>query len=119
MDLYRELRLGQFAWARYEVGPANASNMVKFTTPNVSAPFTLALGANHYRFVGMEITSNSSQGCNLQNDPPVNCFTYSLISPVSTSTPLVDSITVDRCYIHGSPTQDVREALSRMAPTSR
>lgn len=86
--------------------------MAKVTTPNVAPAFTLAPGANHYRLVGLEITSNSNQGGNLQNNPPSNNFTYCLvcwIPAIGSAEP--DSITVDRSYVHGSPTQDVGQGV--------
>jgi hypothetical protein len=40
-----------------QVSPGNSPSMPKVTTTNTSSPFTLAPGANHYRLVGLEITS--------------------------------------------------------------
>jgi hypothetical protein len=84
-------------------------------TPNGTPPITLAPNANHYRLVGLEVTTQSNQGCQPNHIPPVNCFTYFLIyPPVTPGVPgnLVDSITIDRSYIHGSPTYDVREGVN-------
>jgi len=98
------------------VGVADAVNMPKIVATGVTAPLTLPPGANHYRLAGLEIYSASTQGCNLTAIPPVNCFSYQLVNAASTpGKPLVDSITVDRCYIHGSPTQDVQHAISANA----
>ncbi len=96
------------------VGPTDAPNMPKIATPNANSAITIAPDANHYRFVGLEVTSQSNQGCRPLFTPPINCFTYILIYPPVTdgqSGHLVDSITVDRCYLHGSDTYDVREAV--------
>ncbi len=95
------------------VTPANASAMPKLSSPNVTATITLAPGANHYRFSGLEITtSNTTVGCNPNHIPPVNCYTYELIYPAMAMTgPMNDSITVDRCYLHASPTIDVQHAI--------
>jgi len=98
------------------VSPSDAPNMAQVTTPNVSYAFTLAPGANHYRLVGLEITSNSTQGGNQSNNPPSNNFTYCLLcwNPVlGLAEP--DSITIDRNYIHGSPTQDVGQGVQANA----
>lgn len=94
------------------VGPANAANMPKLTTTTAVAPITLAAGANHWRLVGLEVTSNSTRGCNNTTTPTVNCFSYSLVTTVNWPSPLPDSITVDRCYLHGSDTQDVGEGVA-------
>ncbi len=86
--------------------------MAKLTTPNTMAVFILAPGANHYRLVGLEITSNSTKGGNTTANPPTNNFTYYLIgwnNAIGLAEP--DSITVDRSYIHGSDTQDVGQGV--------
>jgi hypothetical protein len=86
----------------------DAANMPKIATPNVSPAITIPPGASNYRFVGLEMTSVSTQGCH----PSVNCFSYQLIYMAGKPAQgLPDSITVDRCYLHGSPTQDVREGI--------
>jgi hypothetical protein len=94
-----------------QVGPADAANMARIVTPNSTAAFTLMAAANHYRLVGLEITTTSTQGGNHTATPPVNPYTYYLVGWQSNTTVLPDSITIDRCYIHGSPTQDVRQGV--------
>ncbi len=94
------------------VAPADAANMPKIVTPNVIPPITIPPSASYYRLAGLEITSASTRGCKLTAVPPVNCWSYNLVYVAGTTTSAMpDSITVDRCYIHGSPTQDVREGV--------
>ena len=95
------------------VNPAtDAANMAKIATTNVTAAVKILPGASNYRLVGLEFTSASTNGCNLQNVPRVNCFSYNLVYVAGVKgQPLPDSITIDRCYLHGSPTQDVREGV--------
>lgn len=94
------------------VAPGNALDMPKITTPNVSPAFTLTPGANHYRLVGLQIESDSTQGGNPHNNPPSNNFTWCLICYVpGIGIELPDSITIDRSYIHGSPTEDVGQGV--------
>ena len=94
------------------VAPADAANMPKIVTPNVIPPITIPPGASYYRLAGLEITSASTQGCKPTAVPPVNCWSYNLVDVAGVGLrPMPDSITVDRCYIHGSPTQDVREGV--------
>jgi hypothetical protein len=97
------------------IGPSNTPNMAKIVTPNVSPALNPLPGANHYRLVGLEVTTASNQGCQPHNNPPVNCFTYFLFGqPDGGSghpTQLPDSITFDRVYMHGSNTYDVREGI--------
>ena len=95
------------------VNPAtDAALMPKIVTSSVTAAITIAAGGNHYRLVGLEVYTASTYGCNSTSSPPVNCFSYQLIYAASQpNKPLVDSITVDRCYVHGSPTKDVRQGI--------
>jgi hypothetical protein len=87
------------------VAPADAANMAKIVTPNTAAVFQVNGGANHWRFAGIEMTSSSKYVPNPKVSP--NGYTYFLVGSQSHPVPLPDSITIDRCYIHGSPTQDV------------
>ena len=86
--------------------------MPKLVTPNSQPALHLPPGSNHYRLVGLEVSSVSADGCNGGASRKENCFTYQLISAASVPrSPLVDSVVVDRCYIHGSPTEDVRRGV--------
>jgi len=86
--------------------------MPTISSPNTTATITIDAGGNHYRFAGLEITTTSTVGCNPISVPPMNCYTYELIYPAMAITgPLNDSITVDRCYVHASPTIDVQHAI--------
>jgi hypothetical protein len=91
----------------------DAVNMPKLVTPNAMPVITAPPGASYYRLVGLEITSASTQGCRPTNVPPTNCFSYNLIflDGGKLGDTLPDSITVDRSYLHGSPTQDVRQGI--------
>jgi len=92
--------------------PKYISSMPRIVTPNTSAAISLAPGSNHWRLVGLEITSASTQGCVPSNKPPINCFSYFTIGWQSViGQTLPDSITIDRCYVHGSSTQDIREGV--------
>ena len=90
----------------------DAAHMPKLVTPNAQATLNLPPGANHYRLAGLEVSSSSNEGCGRNSGSSQNCFSYQLISAASVpGSPLVDSVVVDRCYIHGSPTQDVRRGV--------
>ncbi len=100
------------------IGPSNAVNMPKIVSLNSAPALTVASGANHLRLVGVEVTSQSTSpsGCPSRSSSGrlENCFTSALIyfdqlqhgAPIST-----DSIFIDRCYLHGSPTQDVGQGI--------
>lgn len=95
------------------VDPArDAAKMPKIVAAGSSPAISILPGASFIRFAGLEFYSTSTQGCNLNNKPRVNCLTYFLLDmPAQSGKPLPDSITVDRCYMHGSDTQDVRAAV--------
>jgi len=87
------------------VSPTDAVNMPKVVTPNTAAVFQVNGGANHWRFAGIEMTSASKYVPAAKASP--NGYTYFLVGSQSFPTPLPDSIVIDRCYIHGSPSQDI------------
>ncbi len=94
------------------VSPSDAAHMPRITTQNTGPAIKFAAGANHYRLIGLEITSNSNQGGNPGSNPPSNNFTYFLVGWDSIiGQTLPDSITVDRDYIHGSDIQDVGQGV--------
>jgi len=94
----------------------DAVNMPKVVTNSMAGVFNLPAGTNHYRFVGLELYSTSNQGCNPNSSPPVNCYSYQLVFANSVpNKAMVDSMTVDRCYLHGSPTQDIQHAIEANA----
>ncbi len=106
--------LSNFHAPGWRVGPSDAVNMPKIVTVNTTSAITAAPGANYYRLVGLEIYTASTVGCNTTHVPRINCWSYNLLyldDPNATVNNLPDSITVDRCYMHGSSTQDVGEGV--------
>jgi len=106
------------------VGPGDGTNMPKIVTPNLNPALTLcgntdstcsAAGTNYIRLVGIELYSTSTVGGGGCTHQLCNDWSYELIRTDSpdngTTTTLPDHITVDRCYLHGSPTQDVVHAI--------
>src|SRR5271169_742611 len=102
--------MGELA-AGKRVSPADAENMPKIVTPNVAPALTVTSGASYWRLAGLEIVTASTQGCNPQHTPPLSCFSYVLLDTLYNSPEISDSITVDRCYVHGSPTQNTQHAI--------
>ena len=95
------------------IDPArDAARMPKIVATGFAPAIGILPGANFLRFSGLEFYSTSKQGCGLNRSPRVNCFTYYLLDmPAAEGKPLPDSITIDRCYLHGSKTQDIRAAV--------
>jgi len=88
------------------VGIPDAVNMPKIISPGNTPDFLMLGGANHFRFVGIEMMANSNypSGCPATR----NCTTANFIGINYPPNPLPDSIFVDRCYLHGGPTQDIQ-----------
>jgi len=95
------------------IAPSNSALLGQFVSVNTSPTVSPAAGANYYRLVGMELYSASVNGCQPTNNPVQNCFQYFLFgnSTGGTIGNLPDHIYIDRCYIHGSPTQDILEGV--------
>ena len=109
MDIYRKFCSREVP-RRKRVSPDDAVNMPKIVTPGVASDFAINSGANHWRLAGLELTAASDfpKGC---PQPGVNCMTYNLVGMQSNPATEPDSITIDRCYIHGSPTQDLQDGV--------
>ena len=89
------------------VGPAQASLMPKIVSPNTSPAISTAAGAHHFRFVGVEITTTWA------STSATNYFLVYLEAPGG-NTSLAQAPTdmvFDRCYIHGTPTGNIRRAI--------
>ena len=99
------------------VSPSNAANMPKIVTPNAANALRLQDGANHWRFVGIEIYSASTYKPSGYT-PGVN-FGYALVDkycyPTNSlcrgTSNIPDSIIFDRCYVHGDATHDLQEGI--------
>ena len=92
------------------VAPANSPQMPKIVTPGSTGALGFRDGANHWRFVGIEVRSASSY--HPTNYTPGVNFGYALIGDFSmVPVNLPDSITFDRCYIHGDATHDLQEGM--------
>jgi hypothetical protein len=84
-------------------GVQNALAKVVFTSMG-SGPFQFANGANHYRFIGLDISRAAGTG-----------LVGSLVSTANGAS--ADHIILDRVWLHGSPQDDTMNAftLNRMS----
>jgi hypothetical protein len=102
--------------------PADASSMPKIQTANSDSAIEVLPGASNYRLVGLEITpaAGAVRAYSLVNidfiTSKVEAKIRSLAKRVAPALAPTDefpkNITIDRCYIHGSDTQDVREGVA-------
>jgi hypothetical protein len=89
------------------VGPAHAGLMPKIVTPNTMPAISTAAGAHHYRFVGVEITTTWA------TTSATNYGLVSLEAPGGNTSlgQVPTDLVFDRCYIHGTPTGNVRRGV--------
>ena len=93
------------------ITPEHASLLPKIVTPNVSPAIGMQFGANHYRLIGIEVTtaiattSVTQYGLvDLGEDPATGKSASSLSE-------LPHDITIDRCYIHGTSKGNVKRGI--------
>jgi hypothetical protein len=78
--------------------PKNVLAKVIYSQIAGSGPFKLSAGANHYRFVGLEIARAAGTG---------------FIGPlISVSSGTVNHIVLDRVWLHGSPQDDTQTGMN-------
>jgi hypothetical protein len=101
--------------------PSEASSMPKIQTSNALPAITVLPNASNYRLVGLEITPaegsprvyqlvsidyvTSQVGAQLRD------FAQKVAPGLVQRDPFPKNIVIDRCYIHGSDTQDVRQGV--------
>jgi hypothetical protein len=97
--------------AETRITPAYAHLLPKIVSPNSAPAITARFGAKHYRFVAVEVTTTFST---LESEQ------YALVDfgqdPVTGNTAtalseLPHDITMDRCYIHGTPKGNVKSGV--------
>jgi len=87
--------------AGQRVTPAHASLMPKIVTQKAVPSITAASGAHHYRFIGIEIATESA-------------LNYNLVLLGSSETLLANlphHLIFDRCYIHARPTDSTQRGI--------
>jgi hypothetical protein len=84
------------------VNPARAPLMPHLVAPR-GAIISLAPGAHHYRFIGVEVS------------PAPGTFAHNLIAPVAeprSDTDQSHHLIFDRCYLHGDPAKGSRRSIA-------
>jgi hypothetical protein len=87
------------------VSPADAAAMPRVVSKNAGSVLRTSAGAHHYRFIGIEFSITTS----------VNRISTLITLGDDEQTSLDDiphDIIFDRCYIHGTPTANVRRGIA-------
>jgi hypothetical protein len=104
---------GQLPAPSTRVNPSNANQMPKILTPNAARAIETAPGAQGWRLVGLEIATTD----NLD-------MTYSILafgtagSEQTTLSQVPSRMIVDRSYVHGTPTLNVRRCIALNSASS-
>jgi len=101
--------------------PNDAGYLPRIQTPNSQPAISVLPGAAHYRLVGLEITpaKGAPRTYGLVNidfitsrvEAKVRDLVQGITPALAPADQFPSNITIDRCYIHGSDTQDVREGV--------
>jgi hypothetical protein len=89
------------------VGPEHASLMPKIVTPNASPAVATAAGAHHFRFVGVEF----GVAAGVTNNYGIVALGDGSSAQTSLSQ-VPHDLVLDRCYVHGNSTGDVRRGVA-------
>jgi hypothetical protein len=92
---------------------AASARLARIVTPDIQSVITTTLGANHYRFTGVEIATRSSVG-------DINALVRlgDNTSAQSTLASIANHLIFDRTYIHGSPTTQLRRCVMMNSATT-
>src|SRR5262249_41210289 len=85
------------------ITPSYSPVMPKILSPNTDPAIRAATGAHHFRFLGLEIGVKS--GTNI----------YEIVNfgaDQSSLSQVPNNLIVDRCYIHGNPTENARRGVN-------
>ena len=94
------------------IAPTYSHILPKIITPNSAPAIAARFGANHYRLVAVEITTTFSTledeqyGLVDLGEDPATGKSASSLSEVP------HDITIDRCYIHGTPKGNVKRGIT-------
>jgi hypothetical protein len=83
------------------VGPSNAANMAKVSTPNTSPALLFLPGSNHWRLMGLEITNSSTSTATTVFNLVLSGYRADASTPNASQAVNPASIIFDRNYIHG------------------
>ncbi len=93
------------------VGPANVPHMATISTPNAAPAIQFLPGSNHWRLIGLEITTSYMDTVGTNN----GLVTLGLLADGNTSisvqSQLPAYVIFDRIYIHGLSTSNTKRGL--------
>ncbi len=109
--LIRSSAFASLPAAGTRVAPSNASSMAKIQTSNTMATLAFAHGAKFYRLQGIEITTTWSVRTATQYGLVTLGLGSDANTNATTTADLPTDVVFDRCYVHGTPTGNVRRGI--------
>jgi len=101
--------------------PAEAKYMARVQTPNSTSAIAVLPGAANYRIIGLEITPSEGaprvyhlvniDSASSDVESHLRDFAQRVAPALVGQDQFPHNITIDRCYIHGSEKQDVRQGV--------
>lgn len=97
--------LGSLPPSGTRVGPSNVASMATISTPNASPAIQFTANSNHWRLIGLEITTSFVS---------TMATVYYLVGTgesLSVQSQLPSYLILDRIYLHGLPTSNVQHGI--------
>lgn len=93
------------------VGPSNAANLAVISTPNTRPAIAFLPSSNHWRLIGIEITTSFSNSVSTLYQLAIMGYQSDNSTPVTVQAQLPDQIIFDRVYVYGSTVTNIRAAV--------
>jgi hypothetical protein len=93
------------------VSPSNAGLMPKIVSPDYAATITFDTGASFYRLSGLEVTTTFST-TSAENYGLIVMGASAAGVAATSASQLPTDVVFDRCYIHGTPTGNIRRGIT-------
>jgi hypothetical protein len=93
------------------VGPANTANMAQLSTPNTSPAIQFLPSSNHWRLIGLEITTSYVSTLNTVYGLVTAGLQSDGSTAINVQAQLPAYLIFDRIYIHGLPTTNTKRAI--------
>jgi hypothetical protein len=93
------------------VGPANALNMATISTPNTSPAIAFHANANHWRLIGLEITTSYISTANTVYNLVQSGYQKDGSAQLSVQSQIPAFVIFDRIYIHGLSNANVTRGI--------
>jgi hypothetical protein len=103
--------LGSLPSSGNRISPSNASNMAIISTPNTVPAIAILPNANHWRFIGLKITTSYVSTTNTVYNLVLSGYLSDDATNISSLPQMPSYLIFDRCYIVGLSTANVTRGI--------